>query len=84
MTYHSLTTYYISRTADNFLATSISVRIGLCMLMIAPLLLCIVSRNRHDLYKEVLYLANHDPLTHVGNRRFFFTQTENLLKENLV
>ena len=77
-------TYYISRTADNFLATSISVRIGLCMLMIAPLLLCIVSRNRHDLYKEVLYLANHDPLTHVGNRRFFFTQTENLLKENLV
>ena len=54
------------------------------MLMIAPLLLCIVSRNRHDLYKEVLYLANHDPLTHVGNRRFFFTQTENLLKENLV
>ena len=84
VTYHSLTTYYISRTADNFLATSISVRIGLCMLMIAPLLLCIVSRNRHDLYKEVLYLANHDPLTHVGNRRFFFTQTENLLKENLV
>ncbi len=43
-----------------------------------------MSRNRHDLYKEVLYLANHDPLTHVGNRRFFFTQTENLLKENLV
>ena len=84
VTYHSLTTYYISRTADNFLATSISVRIGLCMLMIAPLLLCIVSRNRHDLYKEVLYLANHDPLTHVGNRRFFFTQTENLLKKNLV
>ncbi|AYA68813.1 sensor domain-containing diguanylate cyclase [Acinetobacter sp. WCHA55] len=84
VTYHSLTTYYISRTADNFLATSISVRIGLCMLMIAPLLLCIVSRNRHDLYKEVLYLANHDPLTKVGNRRFFFTQTENFLKENLV
>ena len=59
-----------------------SVRIGLCMLMIAPLLLCIVSRNRHALYKEVLYLANHDPLTHVANRRFFFTETENLLKQN--
>lgn len=80
--YHSLTTYYISRTADNFLATSMSVRIGLCMLMIAPLLLCIVSRNRHALYKEVLYLANHDPLTHVANRRFFFTETESLLKQN--
>lgn len=80
--YHSLTTYYISSTADNFLATSISVRFGLFMLMVAPLLLCIISRNRHDLYKEVLYLAHHDPLTHVGNRRFFFTQTEKMLKQN--
>ena len=79
--YHGLTTYYISRTADNFLATSISVRIGLCMLMIAPLLLCIVSRNRHALYKEVLYLANHDPLTHIANRRFFFIEAEKILKQ---
>lgn len=80
-TYHSLNSFYLNESADSYLATAISVRIGLCMLSLAPLVLCIISRNRQLLYKRVLYLANHDGLTQAMNRRYFFERGEKILAQ---
>lgn len=69
--YYSLTQFYA--TTHDTLADStiyISLRIGLFMLALSPLILCIISQNRNDLFKRVLYLANHDSLTRTMNRHF--------------
>lgn len=79
-TYYNLNSFYLADSSMTYLSTAISVRIGLTMLILGPLILCVISRNRHDLYKKVLYLANHDSLTHAMNRRFFFEQGELYLK----
>lgn len=81
LSYQSLTQYYL---AQHMLADStifISIRIGLFMLALAPLILCIISQNRNELFKRVLYLANHDSLTRTMNRHFFFQEGENRLKQ---
>lgn len=78
-TYHSLNQFYVAVSPEIYLSTSMSVRIGLCMLSLAPLLLCIISENRHHLYKKVLYFANYDSLTQAMNRRYFFQLSEELL-----
>lgn len=81
-TYSSLTQIYL---ADQTLADSttfVSLRIGLFMLALAPLILCIISQNRNELYKHVLYLANYDSLTRTMNRHYFFKEGESLLKQS--
>ena len=81
LTYYSLTRFYA--TTHDTLADStiyISLRIGLFMLALSPLILCIISQNRNELFKRVLYLANHDSLTHTMNRHFFFQKGEYLLQ----
>ena len=79
--YHSLTYFYLSNSSSAYLSTTISVRIGLCMLGFAPLVLCIITSNRRELYKKVLYLANHDSLTNTINRRHLFEKGERYLSE---
>nr|WP_213033015.1 GGDEF domain-containing protein [Acinetobacter sp. ANC 4648] len=74
--YNSLTSYYIAESPDAYLATTISVRIGLLMLALGPLTLAIISLNRQKLYHQILYLANHDGLTTTMNRRFFYEESE--------
>jgi diguanylate cyclase (GGDEF)-like protein len=81
VTYHSLTYFYLSDSSAAYLSTTISVRIGLCMLGFAPLVLCIITSNRRELYKKVLYLANHDSLTNTINRRHLFEKGERYLSE---
>ncbi|OTG79740.1 response regulator [Acinetobacter sp. ANC 5054] len=81
-TYYNLNNFYLADSSVAYLSTAISVRIGLTMLILAPLILCVISRNRHDLFKEVLYLANHDSLTHAMNRRYFFEQGEKYLNSH--
>ncbi|RDC53884.1 sensor domain-containing diguanylate cyclase [Acinetobacter sp. RIT592] len=81
LTYYSLTRFYA--TTHDTLADStiyISLRIGLFMLALSPLILCIISQNRNELFKRVLYLANHDSLTRTMNRHFFFQKGEYLLQ----
>ncbi|WKT72032.1 sensor domain-containing diguanylate cyclase [Acinetobacter variabilis] len=81
--YYSLTQFYA--TTHDTLADStiyISLRIGLFMLALSPLILCIISQNRNDLFKRVLYLANHDSLTRTMNRHFFFQKGEYLLQHS--
>ncbi|WP_228200224.1 hypothetical protein [Acinetobacter tianfuensis] len=69
-------------SADIYLTTAMSVRIGLCMLSLTPLILCIISQNRHELYKKVLYFANYDSLTQTMNRRYFFQMTDEMLQQH--
>lgn len=81
--YYSLAQFYTTNHAT--LADSsiyISLRIGLFMLALSPLILCIISQNRNKLFKRVLYLANHDSLTHSMSRHFFFQKGEHLLQNS--
>ncbi len=80
-TYNSLTQIYLADDTLTNSTTFISLRIGLFMLALAPLILCIISQNRNELYKHVLYLANYDSLTRTMNRHFFFQESESLLKQ---
>lgn len=81
VTYHSLTYFYLSSSSDAFLSTTISIRIGLCMLGIAPLVLCAISQNRQKLFHQVLDYANHDSLTNTLNRRYFLEQSQLLIQQ---
>ncbi|SPL72316.1 Response regulator PleD [Acinetobacter stercoris] len=77
--YTSLSAFYIAESSDAYLATAISIRIGLFMLALGPLTLSIISLNRQKLYHQILYLANHDSLTTTLNRRFFYEESERVV-----
>ncbi len=77
--YHSVTGLFIDQVNSSYLATIISIRVGLIILGLATLILCVISQNRNQLYKEVLYLANHDSLTETLNRRSFTQFSEKAL-----
>lgn len=74
--YQSLTSFYLAQSPEAYLTTTVSVRIGLCMLALGPLTLSIINMNRQKLYHQILYLANHDSLTTTMNRRYFFEESE--------
>ncbi|RZG48746.1 GGDEF domain-containing protein [Acinetobacter wuhouensis] len=80
--YNALTSYYIEQSPNAYLATTLSVRIGLFMLALAPLTLAIISLNRQKLYHQILYLANHDGLTTTLNRRHFYEESEKTITED--
>ncbi len=80
--YNALTSYYIEQSPNAYLATTLSVRIGLFMLALAPLTLAIISFNRQKLYHQILYLANHDGLTTTLNRRYFYEESEKTLTDD--
>ncbi|QIO05963.1 GGDEF domain-containing protein [Acinetobacter shaoyimingii] len=77
--YNSISGYYLTESPDAYISTAISIRIGLFMLALGPLTLSIISLNRHKLYHQILYLANHDELTTAMNRRFFYEEGEKTL-----
>lgn len=81
LSYNSLAQYYLAQEQLANSVTFISIRIGLFMLALSPLILCIISQNRNELFKRVLYLANHDSLTRTMNRHFFFQEAELRLKQ---
>ena len=78
--YHSVTGLFIDQVNSSYLTTIISIRVGLIILGLATLILCVISQNRNQLYREVLYLANHDSLTETLNRRSFTQLSEKALK----
>ena len=80
--YYSLKPFVFDHSDEMYLASAVSIRIGLSMLVLAPLIVCIISRNRQKLFKEILYLANHDSLTHTINRRYFFEAAEAFLNRS--
>lgn len=77
--YHSVTGLFIDQVNSSYLTTIISIRVGLIILGLATLILCVISQNRNQLYREVLYLANHDSLTETLNRRSFTQFSEKAL-----
>ena len=81
--YNALTAYYIAQSPNAYLATTLSVRIGLFMLALAPLTLSIISLNRQKLYHQILYLANHDGLTTTLNRRYFYEESERTIAKEI-
>lgn len=82
--YNALTAYYIAQSPDAYLGTTLSVRIGLFMLALAPLTLTIISLNRQKLYHQILYLANHDGLTTALNRRYFYEESERTISKETI
>lgn len=74
--YHILSTFYLAESPNAYIATTLSIRIGLVMLALGPLTLAIISLNRQKLYHQILYLANHDSLTTAMNRRYFYEESE--------
>ena len=74
--YNSVSGYYLAESPDAFIATSLSIRIGMFMLALGPLTLSVISLNRQKLYHQILYLANHDGLTTAMNRRYFYEESE--------
>ncbi|WP_326519068.1 GGDEF domain-containing protein [Acinetobacter sp. CAAS 2-6] len=82
--YYSANLHYLSQSAELYLAHSISIRVGLCMLALGPLTLSILSANRKALYKQVLYLANHDSLTQAMTRRYFLEEADRILYSPIV
>lgn len=81
-TYQSLNEFIFDLSTDTYLISAISIRIGLSMLVLTPLIVCIISRNRQKIFKNMLYLANYDSLTHTINRRFFFEAAESFLSHS--
>lgn len=82
LTAHSYQHHLINLLSNSLFEQAISIRIGMSMLVLAPLIVCMISRNRQRLFKEILYLANHDSLTHTLNRRYFFEAAEQFLQQH--
>lgn len=74
--YTVINSYYYNIESADFITVALSVRIGLFMLVLGPLTLAVISLNRKKLYRQILYLANHDGLTAALNRRYFYEISE--------
>lgn len=51
--------------------TLISLRLGISLIAVAPIMLACVMQSRNELLAELHHLATHDPLTGVSNRKAF-------------
>lgn len=49
----------------------VSLRLGVSLVAIAPIMLACVTQSRNDLLVKLRHLAMHDPLTGVSNRKSF-------------
>ncbi|MCW5641897.1 MAG: diguanylate cyclase [Rhodoferax sp.] len=58
--------------------TLASVRLGLALLAVCPLVVASVTAARTSLLKQVRYLAEHDPMTGASNRRSFLERAMDL------
>ncbi|THF66093.1 diguanylate cyclase [Pseudothauera nasutitermitis] len=64
---------------DNFAV--ISIRLGTCVIAIAPIMLAIVMRNHNELLARLRYISTHDSLTGIGNRAAFLDNAGRMLSE---
>ena len=81
--HYSISGHYLAGSTENYFSTTISVRLGLFMLALGPLLsLSIINRNNQSIYKQISNLANYDSLTTAMNRRYFYQESETYLNPN--
>lgn len=59
----------------------ISIRLGVGVIAIAPIMLSIVTSHRNELLAELRYLSAHDSLTGVSNRAAFLAEAQRVLGE---
>ena len=78
--YH-LTYNYILLYPEAYLSNSISIRLGMIMMVIAPLTASNINIIRTRLIKELEHLASHDELTSSLNRRYFYQNARALLEK---
>lgn len=60
----------------------LSIRLGVAVIAIAPIMLSIVIRNRNELLAELRYLATHDALTGIGSRPAFCKDAQRILSRS--
>lgn len=68
---------------DNLLVT-VSVRLAMALLALAPLAVAIVNGARNDLLNRLQYIANHDALTGTLSRRAFLEMSEKKLRSGQI
>lgn len=59
----------------------VSLRLGISLIAVAPIMLACVMQSRNDLLLRLHHLAMHDPLTGVSNRKAFREDAEQRLAE---
>ena len=59
----------------------ISIRLGIAVVAISPIMLAIITRNRNELLSRLRYMSSHDTLTGVGNRAAFYSEAAEILAE---
>ena len=68
--------------ADHFdLSGLISIRLGVAVIAVAPVMLSVVIADRNKLVTELRYLSNHDSLTGTVNRAAFYGRAERCLQQ---
>lgn len=75
--HYSISGHYMANSSEAYFETTISIRMGLFMLALGPLLsLSMISRNNRRIYQQMSNLANYDSLTTAMNRRYFYQESE--------
>ncbi|MCH4248748.1 MAG: diguanylate cyclase [Acinetobacter populi] len=80
--FYNLNLLHPDVSINQYLSVTVSIRIGLLMLMISSLTVCLVSTNRRFLFKELLFLVEHDSLTKTMSRHHFMQSAQNLLNKS--
>lgn len=80
--YH-LTHNYIALYPQEYLENSISIRLGMIMMVIAPLTVSNINSIRSRLIEDLEYIASHDELTLSLTRRYFYQTARTLFTKIL-
>lgn len=78
--FYSVTQFYLSFSAHDYLATTVSARIGMFMMALAPLTVGLINQNRTTLYKQLRQHVDFDALTQAMSRRNFMESAVSKLK----
>lgn len=78
--FYSVTQFYLSFSTHDYLATTVSARIGMFMMALAPLTVALINQNRSTLYKQLRQHVDFDALTQAMSRRNFMESTVSKLK----
>ena len=78
--FYSVNQFYLNLSEQDFLATTVSARIGVFMMALAPLTVALISHNRSTLFNQLRHHVDYDNLTQAMSRRNFLESTLNKLR----
>lgn len=78
--FYSINQFYLNLSPNDFLATTVSARIGIFMMALAPLTVALISHNRSTLFNQLRHHVDYDNLTQAMSRRNFLESTLNRLR----